>query len=236
MIIGFVGWRGMVGSVLMQRMEDERDADFLAKHKCELRFFSSSGNVINQPAPSLGVISLHGFARHLNSRFVHDSADLKFLAKCDVIVTCQGGEWSKEVYPKLINDFSWKGIWLDASSAFRQKNDCVIVLDPINGDEIKEALSHGWKKFAGGNCTVSLMMMALQGLFEEDLVESIFSATLQAASGAGAKAMLELGQQMGFLAKHCGLDSANLSPLKMEKEFTACLRAGHLPMENIKHP
>jgi len=228
MVIGFVGWRGMVGSVLMQRMEEERDADFLAAHNCELRFFSSSKNVINQPSPSLGVVS--------PSNFVHDSADLKILSECDIVVTCQGGEWSKEAYPKLINDHSWKGIWLDASSAFRQEKDCMIVLDPINDDEIRENLSNGWRKFAGGNCTVSLMLMALHGLFEEELIECIDSKTYQAVSGAGARAMLELGRQTSYLAGHCDLDSVNLNPLKMEKEFTACLRTGFLPMENLKYP
>lgn len=234
MIIGFVGWRGMVGSVLMQRMIEEEDFDFLEDNNCAPIFFSSSKNIVNQPLTNFFPF-LHFPIDPNSSGFVHNSADLKLLAGCDVIVTCQGGDWSKETYPKLINDYSWKGIWLDASSAFRQEKDCMIVLDPINGGEIKENLSHDWRKFAGGNCTVSLMLMALHGLFKEDLIECVDSKTYQAASGAGARAMLELGRQTSYLAGHCDLDSVNLNPLKMEKQFTACLR-GFLPTENLKYP
>jgi aspartate-semialdehyde dehydrogenase len=220
----------MVGSVLMQRMLEEKDFGSMSKKGHVFRLYSSNREIIGTS------IQLKYYSDDPSlTAIVRDSNDLSDLCDCDIIVTCQGSGWSKKVYPKLINEHSWKGIWLDASSAFRQEEKCVIVLDPLNRDIIKKALDQGGRLFAGGNCTVSLMLMALAGLFKNDLIEWVSSMTYQAASGAGAKNMLELGRQMGFLSKNCGLETAD-DALKMEERFTACLRDELFPKENFGHP
>ena len=181
MNVGLVGWRGMVGSVLMQRMQQERDFDLI-----EPVFFSTSN--VGGNAPS--------FAK--NETKLRDAKSIDDLKKCDVVITCQGGDYTNEVFPKL-RAAGWNGYWIDAASSLRMADDAVIVLDPVNLDVIKDALVKGTKNFIGGNCTVSLMLMALGGLFSEGLVDWMTAMTYQAASGAGAQNMRELLSQMGTL-------------------------------------
>ncbi|KWR91202.1 aspartate-semialdehyde dehydrogenase [Cupriavidus sp. IDO] len=181
MIVGLVGWRGMVGSVLMQRMQEERDFDHI-----EPVFFSTSNAGGKAPA----------MAR--NETTLKDANDIEALKKCDVVLTAQGGDYTNEVFPKL-RAAGWKGYWIDAASSLRMKDDAIIVLDPVNQGVIKDALSKGVKNFIGGNCTVSCMLMGLGGLFEADLIEWMTSMTYQAASGGGAQHMRELLTQFGTL-------------------------------------
>ncbi|CAN7421892.1 Aspartate-semialdehyde dehydrogenase [compost metagenome] len=181
MIVGLVGWRGMVGSVLMQRMQEERDFDHI-----EPVFFSTSNAGGKAPAMAK------------NETTLKDANDIEALKKCDVVVTAQGGDYTNEVFPKL-RAAGWKGYWIDAASSLRMKDDAIIVLDPVNQGVIKDALSKGVKNFIGGNCTVSCMLMGLGGLFEADLIEWMTSMTYQAASGGGAQHMRELLTQFGTL-------------------------------------
>lgn len=181
MIVGLVGWRGMVGSVLMQRMQEERDFDHI-----EPVFFSTSNAGGKAPAMAK------------NETTLKDANDIEALKKCDVVLTAQGGDYTNEVFPKL-RAAGWKGYWIDAASSLRMKDDAIIVLDPVNQGVIKDALSKGVKNFIGGNCTVSCMLMGLGGLFEADLIEWMTSMTYQAASGGGAQHMRELLTQFGTL-------------------------------------
>jgi aspartate-semialdehyde dehydrogenase len=210
---GIVGWRGMVGSVLMDRMRAERDFALV-----EPVFFSTSQ--AGDPAPEVG----HGAGR------LHDARDLAALAACDVILTCQGGEWTNDVHPRL-RAAGWQGYWIDAASALRMKDDAVIVLDPVNRGVIDAALEGGVRDYIGGNCTVSLMLMALGGLLRADLVEWIASMTYQAASGAGAPNMRELLQQMG--AAHASaarlLEDPASAILDIDRAVTDALRSDSLP-------
>lgn len=179
--VGIVGWRGMVGSVLVQRMREENDFA-----RIEPIFFSTSN--VGGVAP----------IEAKDERKLNDAYDLKKLAKCDIIVTCQGGDYTHAVYDKL-RATGWSGYWIDAASTLRLNDDAIIVLDPVNQHVIKEGLSRGIKNYIGGNCTVSCMLMALSGLFQQDLVEWVDSMTYQAASGSGAAAMRELLSQFGWL-------------------------------------
>ncbi len=181
MIVGLVGWRGMVGSVLMQRMQEERDFDHI-----EPVFFSTSNAGGKAPAMAK------------NETTLKDANDIDALKKCDVVLTAQGGDYTNEVFPKL-RAAGWKGYWIDAASSLRMKDDAIIVLDPVNQGVIKDALSKGVKNFVGGNCTVSCMLMGLGGLFQADLIEWMTSMTYQAASGGGAQHMRELLTQFGTL-------------------------------------
>ncbi|MBY4896384.1 aspartate-semialdehyde dehydrogenase [Cupriavidus sp. AU9028] len=181
MIVGLVGWRGMVGSVLMQRMQEERDFDHI-----EPIFFSTSNAGGKAPAMAK------------NETTLQDANDIAALKRCDVVLTAQGGDYTNEVFPKL-REAGWKGYWIDAASSLRMKDDAIIVLDPVNQGVIKDALSKGVKNFVGGNCTVSCMLMGLGGLFQNDLVEWMTSMTYQAASGGGAQHMRELLTQFGTL-------------------------------------
>ena len=181
MRVGLVGWRGMVGSVLMDRMLAENDFA-----QIDPVFFTTSnvggrGPAIGKDTPAL--------------KDAKSIADLKAL---DTIITCQGGDYSNEIYPQL-RAAGWKGYWIDAASALRMKDDAVIILDPVNRNVIDEALARGVKDYIGGNCTVSLMLMGLGGLFAHGLVEWMSAMTYQAASGAGAQNMRELIQQMGVI-------------------------------------
>ncbi|KAF1012113.1 MAG: Aspartate-semialdehyde dehydrogenase [Burkholderia gladioli] len=171
----------MVGSVLMQRMQEEGDFALI-----EPVFFSTSHTGRKAPA----------FAK--NDSTLKDAASIDELKKCDVIITCQGGKYTNEVFPKL-RMVGWNGYWIDAASSLRMKDDAVIILDPVNLDVIKDALVKGTRNFVGGNCTVSLMLMALGGLYRENLVDWMTAMTYQAASGAGAQSMRELLAQMGTL-------------------------------------
>ncbi|KJK09775.1 aspartate-semialdehyde dehydrogenase [Burkholderiaceae bacterium 16] len=181
MIVGLVGWRGMVGSVLMQRMQEERDFDHI-----EPIFFSTSNAGGQAPAMAK------------NETKLQDANDIEALKKCDVVLTAQGGDYTNEIFPKL-RAAGWKGYWIDAASSLRMKDDAIIVLDPVNLGVIKDALTKGVKNFIGGNCTVSCMMMGLGGLFQHDLIEWMTSMTYQAASGGGAQHMRELLTQFGTL-------------------------------------
>ncbi|CAG2154720.1 Aspartate-semialdehyde dehydrogenase [Cupriavidus campinensis] len=181
MIVGLVGWRGMVGSVLMQRMQEERDFDHI-----EPVFFSTSNAGGKAPAMAK------------NETTLKDANDIDALKQCDVVLTAQGGDYTSDVFPRL-RAAGWNGYWIDAASSLRMKDDAIIVLDPVNQDVIKDALSKGVKNFIGGNCTVSCMLMGLGGLFENDLVEWMTSMTYQAASGGGAQHMRELLTQFGTL-------------------------------------
>jgi aspartate-semialdehyde dehydrogenase len=178
--VGLVGWRGMVGSVLLQRMREERDFEGI-----EPVFFSTSNVGGAAPAES-------------SHSALKDASALADLGACDVIISCQGGEYTTEVYGPLRKS-GWKGYWIDAASTLRMADDSVIILDPVNLDIIREGLAKGLRTFAGGNCTVSLMLMAVSPLFKQGLVEWMTSMTYQAASGAGAAKMLELIKQMSAL-------------------------------------
>lgn len=216
--VGFIGWRGMVGSVLMDRMVQENDFANLNPV-----FFTTSQ--AGQPAPVFGGKA----AGELKNAF-----DIEELKKLDIIVTCQGGDYTNEVYPKL-KASGWNGYWVDAASALRMKDDAIIVLDPVNQHVITDGLKNGIKTFVGGNCTVSLMLMAIGGLFEKDLVEWISVATYQAASGAGAKNMRELLVQMGLLEQSVSEELANpaSSILDIERKVTAQMRADSFPTSNF---
>ena len=180
-LVGLVGWRGMVGSVLMQRMQEENDFSHI-----EPVFFSTSN--AGASAPSMAK----------NESTLYNANDIESLKRCDIILTCQGGDYTTEIYPKL-RATGWNGYWIDAASTLRMKDDAIIVLDPINLDVIKNALSKGIKNYIGGNCTVSCMLMGLGGLFKHDLVDWMTSMTYQAASGGGAQHMRELLTQFGSL-------------------------------------
>jgi len=218
--VGFVGWRGMVGSVLMQRMQE--DGDF---NGIEPIFFTTSQ--VGQPGPDIGVD-----VPPLEDAFALD--DLKAL---DVIVTCQGGDYTKKVYGDLRND-GWKGYWIDAASTLRMEDDATIVLDPVNRKVIDAQLANGAKTFVGGNCTVSLMLMGLGGLFEADMVEWMTSMTYQAASGSGAKHMRELLNQMGQLRDSVSSELADPASaiLDIDRKVTAAMRSGDFPTDNFAAP
>lgn len=218
--IGFVGWRGMVGSVLMRRMEEEGDFATIRPH-----FFTTSQ--VGATGPDVGC----GRAPLL------DAHDLEALRAMAAIVTCQGGDYTKAVYPRL-RASGWNGYWIDAASALRMDPDAVIVLDPVNGDAIARALDAGGRLFVGGNCTVSLMLMALGGLFRAGLVEWASAMTYQAASGAGAANMRELLVQMGALygsAAEFLADPAS-SILDIDRKITATLRDPKFPTAEFGHP
>jgi aspartate-semialdehyde dehydrogenase len=217
---GIVGWRGMVGSVLMERMRAEHDFDVI-----EPVFFSTSQ--AGGAAPDVG----------RGAGLLRDANDLEALAACDVVLTCQGGDYTNAVHPKL-RAAGWKGYWIDAASALRMKDDAVIILDPVNRGVIDAALQSGVRDYIGGNCTVSLMMLALGGLLREDLIEWITSMTYQAASGAGAPNMRELLQQMG--AAHASAANLLHDPgsaiLDIDRAVTDCLRSDALPKVQFGAP
>jgi aspartate-semialdehyde dehydrogenase len=219
--IGFVGWRGMVGSVLMDRMRAEDDFAQIP----EPVFFTTSQ--VGEPGPDVG----QGRAPLL------DAGDIESLSGTDVIVTCQGGDYTKSVYPRL-RAAGWKGYWIDAASALRMESDATIVLDPVNRDVIDAALAAGRRDFIGGNCTVSLMLMAIGGLFREGLVEWVSAMTYQAASGAGAKNMRELLVQMGALnaAVHARLEDPASAILEIDRGVTETMRSDAFPTANFGVP
>src|SRR3954462_1529231 len=218
--VGIVGWRGMVGSVLVQRMREERDFDHI-----EPVFFSTSQ--AGGKAPEVG--------RPVEP--VMNAMDVAELKKLPVLISCQGGDYTNEIYPKLRRE-GWNGYWIDAASALRMNADAVIILDPVNMRLIKDALSKKTKNFVGGNCTVSLMLMATAGLFERDEIEWLTSMTYQAASGQGAAAMRELVEQMaaiGESAKRLLGDPAS-AILDIDRSVSGSIRAASLPKESIGYP
>ncbi|ASN83776.1 aspartate-semialdehyde dehydrogenase [Pectobacterium versatile] len=218
--VGFIGWRGMVGSVLMQRMVEERDFDVI--HPV---FFSTSQH--GDAAPALGG----------HKGVLQDAYNIEALRALDIIITCQGGDYTNEVYPKL-RESGWQGYWIDAASSLRMKDDAIIILDPVNHGVIQQGLDKGIKTFAGGNCTVSLMLMSLGGLFANNLVEWVSAATYQAASGGGARHMRELLAQMGSLHGEVAkeLQDPASAILDIERKVTALTRSGSLPTDNFGVP
>lgn len=180
-LVGLVGWRGMVGSVLMQRMQEEGDFAHI-----EPVFFSTSNAGGKAPAMAK------------NETTLKDANNIDELKKCDIIITCQGGDYTTEIFPQL-RAAGWNGYWIDAASTLRMADDAVIILDPVNLHVIKDALGRGVKNYIGGNCTNSIMLMGMNGLFREGLVEWVSSMTYQAASGGGANHMRELLKGMGVI-------------------------------------
>ena len=219
--VGFVGWRGMVGSVLIQRMLEEGDFESID----EPVFFTTSqlgeaGPDIGKPVPPL-----------------EDATDFEQLRSMDVIVTCQGGDYTKQVHADLRGS-GWQGYWIDAASALRMADDSVIILDPVNRGVIDRALEQGCRDFIGGNCTVSLMMMAMGGLFDNDLAEWISVMTYQAASGGGARHMRELLAGMGSLHRSVAdlLDDPASAILEIDRRVTERLNAAEFPREQFGVP
>jgi aspartate-semialdehyde dehydrogenase len=218
--IGFVGWRGMVGSVLMGRMREKQDFK-----KFEPTFFTTSN--IGGKGPDVG----------LEIPPLKDAYNTKFLSSLDIIVSCQGGDYTKKVYPELRGQ-GWKGYWIDSASTLRMNNDSIIVLDPVNRSVIDSGLSSGIKTYVGGNCTVSLMLMALSGLFAEGIVEWVSSMTYQSASGAGARYMKELITQMKVLgdASRTLLDDPASTAIDIDDVLTNEMRSKDFPAENFIVP
>ena len=215
MRVGLIGWRGMVGSVLMQRMGEEKDFDVI-----DPVFFTTSnpggkGPDIGKDVPPL-----------------KDASNIAELKAMDAIITCQGGDYTKEVYPKL-RAAGWNGYWIDAASTLRMEDEAIIILDPVNKNVIRDGLAKGVKTYVGGNCTVSLMMMAIGGLLENDLVEWISPMTYQAASGAGARNMRELIQQMG--AVHTEVMDLIADPasaiLEIDRKVADFIRSDRYPVD-----
>jgi aspartate-semialdehyde dehydrogenase len=217
--VGFVGWRGMVGSVLMQRMQEENDF-----RDIEPVFFSTSQ--AGQAGPDVGK----------GAGVLQDANDIDALKQLDAIVTCQGGDYTSAVYAAL-RKAGWDGYWIDAASTLRMADDSIIVLDPVNLDVIREGLGKGVKTYVGGNCTVSLMLLAVGGLFRQGLVEWISPMTYQAASGAGAQNMRELVSQMGYIHKASdGLLDPSTSILELDRAVTDAIRSDGYPDEHFGFP
>ncbi|MCK9741049.1 aspartate-semialdehyde dehydrogenase [Pseudomonas syringae] len=218
--VGLIGWRGMVGSVLMQRMREEQDFDLI-----EPVFFTTS-NVGGQ-APSVGK----------DVAPLKDAYSIDELKTLDVVLTCQGGDYTNEVFPKL-REAGWQGYWIDAASSLRMQDDAVIVLDPVNRKVIDQQLDAGTKNYIGGNCTVSLMLMGLGGLFDAGLVEWMNVMTYQAASGAGAQNMRELIRQMGAVHASVADDLANPASaiLDIDRKVAEAMRGESFPIENFGVP
>ena len=215
MRVGLIGWRGMVGSVLMQRMGEEKDFDVI-----DPVFFTTSnpggkGPEIGKDIPPL-----------------KDASNIDELKAMDAIITCQGGDYTKDVYPKL-RDAGWKGYWIDAASTLRMEDEAIIVLDPLNKNVIQDGLVRGMKTYVGGNCTVSLMMLAIGGLLEQGLIEWISPMTYQAASGAGARNMRELIRQMGAVNSEVKalIDDPASAILEIDRKVANFLRSDNYPLD-----
>jgi aspartate-semialdehyde dehydrogenase len=219
--VGFVGWRGMVGSVLMQRMLEERDFDLIT----EPVFFTTSQ--AGKPGPDIGKAI----------PALKDARDIDELKQMDAIISCQGGDYTTEVYGKL-REAGWKGYWIDAASTLRMVDDSIIILDPVNQGVIEQGLTDGIKTFVGGNCTVSLMLMGLGGLFRENLVEWVSSMTYQAASGAGAQNMRELIAQMGQIEDAVKAELADPASaiLEIDRKVAETMRSDAFSTANFGVP
>eukprot|EP00727_Mastigamoeba_balamuthi_P009646 m51a1_g5303 putative aspartate-semialdehyde dehydrogenase (377) ;mRNA; r:260070-262110 len=216
--VAFVGWRGLVGSVLMERMRAEGDAALWGR-RVEAAFYTTSPELVGQrcgPDPAAPLA---------------DARDAEALARADILVSCQGSDWTNDMHPRL-RAAGWKGYWLDAASALRMKEDAVIVLDPVNRQAIDRALAAGVRDYVGGNCTVSLMLMGLAGLFDSGLVEWVTTSTYQAASGAGAANMQELVAQIKYVAgKSCGE-----SALELDRSVRTALQSAEMPTQCFGAP
>jgi aspartate-semialdehyde dehydrogenase len=219
--VGLVGWRGMVGSVLMQRMVEEGDFAYI-----DPVYFSTSAAGGKAPV----------FGGKEASLPLQDASNIEALKACEIIITCQGGDYTKEVFPKL-RAAGWNGHWIDAASALRMADDAVIILDPVNMNVIKDSLNKGGKNWIGGNCTVSLMLMGLGGLFQNDLIEWATSMTYQAASGAGAQNMRELIAQMGTI--HASVADLLADPasaiLDIDRKVAETIRSDAFPKKNFRN-
>ena len=220
MNVGIIGWRGMVGSVLVQRMREERDFDLI-----DPVFFSTSQ--AGAAGPEIGK----------RTPAVKDAKSLTELTAMDVLISCQGGDYTKEIYPKL-RAAGWEGYWIDAASTMRLADDAVIILDPVNRQVIDRAIDRGIRNYIGGNCTVSLMLMSMAGLFRENLVEWITAMTYQAASGAGAQNMRELAAQMGVTHASVAvlLADRNSSILDIDRAIAATMRSAEFPTAHFGFP
>ena len=220
MQVGLIGWRGMVGSVLVQRMREERDFDLI-----DPLFYSTSQAGADGPAVGKRVPP------------VRDAHDIAALSGADVLISCQGGDYTSAVYPQL-REAGWQGYWIDAASTMRMQDGAIIVLDPVNRDVIDRAIAGGVKNFIGGNCTVSLMLMAMTGLIRAGLVEWVSAMTYQAASGAGAKNMRELVSQMGHT--HAAVADLLGNPasaiLDIDRTVAETLRSPAFPTAEFGHP
>ncbi|MBI3545553.1 MAG: aspartate-semialdehyde dehydrogenase [Gammaproteobacteria bacterium] len=218
--VGLVGWRGMVGSVLMGRMQQERDFDLI-----DPVFFTTSQ--VGGKAPAIGK----------DVPPLKDAKSIDELKRMDMIITCQGGDYTSEIFPKL-RAAGWKGYWIDAASTLRMNDDAVIILDPVNSAVIQQALAKGVKNYIGGNCTVSLMLMALGALFQKNYIEWMSAMTYQAASGAGAQNMRELLKQMGevHLAAKGLLDDPASAILDIDREVAGTLRDENFPTAQFGVP
>jgi len=223
-VVGLVGWRGMVGSVLMERMLAENDFQWI-----EPIFFSTSN-------PGAKVPLFAGKTLTKNEEFLQDANDINALKKCDYIISTQGGDYTKAIFEPL-RASGWKGHWIDAASSLRMNSEAVIVLDPVNRHVIDQAFSNGNLNWIGGNCTVSLMLLGLHGLFKAGLVEWMSAMTYQAASGAGAQNMRELLQQMGYLYNSVQADLANPSSaiLDIDRQVTKSLQSSEYPKTNFRN-
>jgi aspartate-semialdehyde dehydrogenase len=219
--VGLVGWRGMVGSVLMQRMVEEGDFAHI-----DPVYFSTSAAGGKAPV----------FGGKEASLPLQDASNIDALKACEIIITCQGGDYTKEVFAKL-RATGWNGHWIDAASALRMADDAVIILDPVNMNVIKDSLAKGGKNWIGGNCTVSLMLMGLGGLFQNDLIEWATSMTYQAASGAGAQNMRELISQMGAI--HASVADLLADPasaiLDIDRKVAETIRSDSFPKKNFRN-
>jgi aspartate-semialdehyde dehydrogenase len=220
MNVGLIGWRGMVGSVLVQRMREEGDFDHI-----EPVFFSTSQAGATAPAVGKPV------------PLVKDAKSIADLTAMDVLLSCQGGDYTSEIYPAL-RQAGWNGYWIDAASTLRMADDAVIVLDPVNRDVIDRAMDRGIRTYVGGNCTVSLMLMAMTGLFRAGLVEWMTSMTYQAASGAGAQHMRELVLQMGraYAPVRSLLENPASAILEIDRTVTETMRGSDFPTAHFGHP
>ena len=220
MRVGIVGWRGMVGSVLTQRMRAESDFDLI-----EPVFFTTSQ--VGAKAPDFGQ----------STTVLKDAKSVDELAQMDVIISCQSGDYTRSIHAPL-RDGGWQGYWIDAASALRMNTDAVIVLDPVNLDIIEKAIDSGVKDYIGGNCTVSLMLMAMHGLLRESLVEWMTVMTYQAASGGGARHMRELVAQMGYAyaAVQPLLHDSASSIVDIDDGVAGALRSAQLPAEHFGVP
>jgi aspartate-semialdehyde dehydrogenase len=218
MQVGIIGWRGMVGSVLVQRMREERDFDLI-----DPVFFSTSQ--AGATAPDIGK----------RVPAVKNANDVHELAELDVLISCQGGEYTADIHPKL-RKAGWTGYWIDAARHLRMSDEAVIILDPVNRPVIDRALERGLRDYIGGNCTVSLMLMAMDGLFRADLIEWMTSMTYQAASGGGAKHMRELVSQMGVAHDSVAalLADPASSILDIDRQLIATQRGRAFPVENFE--
>ena len=218
--VGFIGWRGMVGSVLMQRMREENDFALV-----EPVFFTTSQQ--GGRGPDIG----------RETSPLKDAHNIDELKAMDILISCQGGDYTSAIFPKL-RQAGWQGYWVDAASTLRMGEDAVIILDPVNMPVIKQALHDDVKNYIGGNCTVSLMLMAVGGLFEEDMVEWMSAMTYQAASGAGAQNMRELIKQMG--ATHAAVADELANPasaiLDIDRKVAQAMRSDAYPTEHFGVP